>query len=143
MQNRTRFILAAAAAVPFVAGHAQAQQTVRLFWFAGQSNMVGGSTLDDLPTELAGTRDDVMHTYRLNQISDPDGWGGLANHGGIIGGTTYGPDLSFGHAVADAMASMFPDDEIAIIKTAHNGTALARQWLPGSSATSHASPRRR
>jgi hypothetical protein len=112
-------------------GDFQSRETIKLFVFAGQSNMVGGNSLDALatidPARLEATPE-VRHTYRLNQTSDPDGWGALAHHNGVIGGTTWGPDLVFGQ---DHNA-LGMEHKTAMIKTARSGTSLAKDWVPSA-----------
>ncbi|MEM1165127.1 MAG: sialate O-acetylesterase [Planctomycetota bacterium] len=119
---------------------AAAGEHIHLFVFAGQSNMVGGNPVNaqhagvlGLPFEqsLEGINPDwyepepdVRYTHRLSTIND-GGWHELVHHRWNPSGTSWGPDLPFGHLIHEA----WPEANIAVIKTAFGGTALNSSWL--------------
>jgi lysophospholipase L1-like esterase len=88
-----------------------------VFVLAGQSNMVGH----------------LQPTFVLEPPYDapqPDvriwdaGWAPLAPGYG----DDWGPELSFGRAIADAM----PDEDVRLVKAAFRGTALYDDWAPAT-----------
>ncbi len=90
---------------------------VKVFIFAGQSNMVGRSDPKLLPDEYRQPLANV-HLY-ANQA-----WRELA--GPVRGRDGVGPEVSAARLLADA----FPEEEIVIVKTAVGGTNLHTQWNP-------------
>jgi hypothetical protein len=112
-----------------ITGGAAHAGTVDLFLFAGQSNMVGGASVAGLPMNVLPPRHDVQYSWRLHTgqgVNESDGFGPLQHLGGMGLGTTFGPELSFGHRVADAL----PDRDFAIAKFAVNGSSLDSRWGP-------------
>lgn len=100
--------LASLLALPIAAGEA-----VNLFVLAGQSNMAGKAVPGRLVEEVKPFPAHVrLHTKH--------GWGPLRC------GTTFGPEIGFGVAMARA----WPDGEIGLIKYAVDGTSLATRWHP-------------
>ncbi len=102
---------------------------VDLFLLAGQSNMVGGAPIGDLDPRYAPPREDVLYSYRLGTgagTNESDGFGALRHLHGTGVGASYGPELGFGHTLADAM----PDRRFALAKFAVNGSSLANRWGP-------------
>lgn len=103
-------------------------KTLRVFIFAGQSNMVGSdSKVDDIKrfppfTGLEKPQGKVMFSYNIGredkQVSD--GWVDLQAVGGIVG-----PELSFARRVSQGTKA-----PIAIIKCAAGGTTLGGDWNP-------------
>jgi hypothetical protein len=94
--------------------------TLKVFLLGGQSNMVGsGTDVGDLPPALRGPQDDVLFFYggTSSPISLQPG-----------SGSQYGPEITFGRAMADA----FPGQSIALIKHAQGGTDLQNQWDPAT-----------
>lgn len=101
---------------------------VRVFIFAGQSNMVGSdSKVDDIQrfAPYAGLEKPQRHirfSYSIGRESrhESEGWVALqpVNRG-------FGPELSFGKRVAAATGAT-----IAIIKCAAGGTDLGADWNP-------------
>ena len=105
-----------------------ADDVVRVFIFAGQSNMVGSDSkikdIDNFPPfrGLGTPQNDVLFTYILGREdkTTSDGWVSLqpVNNG-------FGPELSFARKVTAAI-----DAPIAIIKCAAGGTHLGGDWNP-------------
>ncbi len=99
---------------------------VKVILMAGQSNMEGrgqNADLADLAPGLQQPQADVqIHWHGVWSDLQP-GLGGQ--------NTEFGPELTFGRAVADAL----PGENIVLIKYAAGGTNLAEDWnpsLPGS-----------
>lgn len=101
---------------------------VRVFIFAGQSNMVGThSRVADIQRfppfiGLDQPQPKVLFSYKLGreQMAASDGWIALQP-------TTdyFGPELSFGRRVSQKIEA-----PIAIIKCASGGTSLGEDWNP-------------
>lgn len=103
-------------------------ETVRVFIFAGQSNMVGSDSkvadIDRFPpfAGLGEAQSDVMFSYcigRENKMTS-DGWVDLQPVNNVVG-----PELSFARKVKENI-----DAPIAIIKCAAGGTHLGGDWNP-------------
>jgi len=103
-------------------------ETVRVFIFAGQSNMVGAdSKAKDIKRfpPFAGLdlpQDKVLFSYNLGREEKrtSDGWVALQPLNGVVG-----PELSFASRVSQAIEA-----PIAIIKCAAGGTTLGGDWNP-------------
>jgi len=102
--------------------------TLRVFIFAGQSNMVGSdSKVDDIKrfppfAGLEQPQSQVKFSYcmgRENKMNS-DGWVDLAPVNNVVG-----PELSFARKVSQGI-----DAPIAIIKCAAGGTHLGGDWNP-------------
>ncbi|MFM7130650.1 MAG: sialate O-acetylesterase, partial [bacterium] len=103
-------------------------KTLRVFIFAGQSNMVGShSRVVDIKrfppfAGLDKPQANVLFSYKIGreQMLTSDGWTALQP-------TTdyFGPELSFGKIVSQNV-----EDPIAIIKIASGGTTLGEDWNP-------------
>ena len=105
-----------------------ADDPLRVFILAGQSNMVGGGLLGELPPSLDSLQTDVLYSWRLRttQTVASDEWVALQHYASAPpAGVSYGPELSFGRQLADALP-----DQIAILKLAANGTNLHTDWDP-------------
>jgi len=107
---------------------AEDPQPVRVFIFAGQSNMVGSdSKVDDIQrfppfVGLEDAQPDVLFSYcigRENKMTS-DGWTDLQAVNNVVG-----PELSFARKVSENV-----DAPIAIIKCAAGGTHLGGDWNP-------------
>ncbi len=100
---------------------------VKVFLLGGQSNMLGRAPSSGLPTSpvnLQEPQDDVLFYYNNNI-----GLTTLRPGSGKFT-TEFGPEVSFGRAIADA----YPSDNIALIKYAAGGTSLYNDWAPGTGA---------
>lgn len=103
-------------------------KTLRVFIFAGQSNMVGSDSrardIDRFPpfVGLANPQDNVLFSYNLGREdkTESKGWTALQPVNGIVG-----PELSFARKVAKETGA-----PIAIIKCAAGGTTLGADWNP-------------
>lgn len=103
-------------------------ETLRVFIFAGQSNMVGSDSkaadIDRFPpfAGLAEPQAAVRFSYCIGREDKlrSNGWVALQPVDGIVG-----PELSFARRVAGATAA-----PIAIIKCAAGGTHLGGDWNP-------------
>lgn len=90
---------------------------LKVFIFAGQSNMVGtGANVSDLPKDLKGDQKSALFFNRGN-------WVTLAP--GKTETKWFGPEVSFSHKV-----SMEIKEPIGIIKYSLPGTNLAQHWSP-------------
>ena len=105
---------------------AQAAEPVRVFLFAGQSNMEGADTDPKLVSEFPPYRtvfeplEDVRYSYQTGANHKSDGWTGLkpvANN--------FGPEITFARGFR--RQSKAP---LALIKDAWGGTTLFNDWDP-------------
>ena len=90
---------------------------------AGQSNMVGGALVQELPPhqlEFANTVPGLRHRLWLNGYFAGDEWSDLHPRSG----TLIGPEMMFGHVLGRHRQV----DEIALFKMAYNGTSLHCDW---------------
>ncbi|MEI7575680.1 MAG: sialate O-acetylesterase [Armatimonadota bacterium] len=103
-------------------------KTLRVFIFAGQSNMVGShsrATDIKLFPPFAGLdqpQENVMYSYSIGreEMNSSNGWTTLKPLGNVIG-----PEVSFARKVARVTKA-----PIAIIKCASGGTTLGEDWNP-------------
>lgn len=101
---------------------------LRVFIFAGQSNMVGADSnakeINQFPPfrGLGEARPEVRFSYCVGREdkTQSEGWVALQPVKGMVG-----PELSFAASVTDHI-----EDPIAIIKVAAGGTTLAVDWNP-------------
>ena len=108
------------------------KKTVRVFIFAGQSNMEGGhSRVEDIhrfpPFDgLDKPQENVLYSYNIGREEKhtSNGWLTLQPVNQI-----FGPELSFAKRVLQAT-----DAPIAIIKCAAGGTHLGGDWNPNNPA---------
>ncbi|MEQ1634799.1 MAG: sialate O-acetylesterase, partial [Planctomycetota bacterium] len=122
--------LLAALATPLLAQNDT--KTVRVFLFAGQSNMVGSDSdpaeIELYPpfADLAEPQTQVRYWYVIGREDKQRsrGWEALKPVG-----STVGPELSFGREVAARTNA-----PIAIVKIAAGGTMLATDWNPDQPA---------
>ncbi len=104
------------------------EQPLRVFIFAGQSNMVGTHSkvehIHRFPpfADLDRPQENVLFSYKLGRESmvTSDDWIALQPTGDY-----FGPELSFGKRVAQSIEA-----PIAIIKCASGGTSLGEDWNP-------------
>jgi hypothetical protein len=124
-------LLAALLLVPVAACCADADSdanTLRVFIFAGQSNMEGGhSQAKDIHRypPFAGLdlpQENVRYAYNIGREDKltSEGWVALQPLGNL-----FGPELSFGRRVSQEIKA-----PIAIIKCAAGGTTLGGDWNP-------------
>ena len=114
--------------MPLAAQDKDDNQTVRVFIFAGQSNMVGSdSKLQDVKrfppfVGLENSQPNVRFSYCLGRENKTrsDGWVDLAAVNNVVG-----PELSFARRVSGTIKA-----PIAIIKCAAGGTHLGGDWNP-------------
>jgi len=97
----------------------------KVFLLAGQSNMSGRAEVGEgMPAELRGPQKDVLIWYEPDDSqkgsAPANGWTALTP----FTGGDFGPEVSFGRAVADAMKG----DRIALIKYARGGSNLHTDW---------------
>lgn len=114
--------------IPLTAQQKDDTRTVRVFIFAGQSNMVGSDSrardIKRFPpfAGLENSQESVKFSYcigRNNKLKS-DGWVALKPVNGVVG-----PELSFARKVAGAIKA-----PVAIIKCAAGGTHLGGDWNP-------------
>ena len=117
-----------ALALTAVAQNNDDHKTLRIFIFAGQSNMVGSdSKVKDIKrfppyAGLEEAQDKTLFTYCLGRENKTrsKGWEALAPINNIVG-----PELSFARKVTEHIKA-----PIAIIKVAAGGTHLGGDWNP-------------
>jgi hypothetical protein len=132
MHNRTALNLCLALAVLLTGScRLKAQQddkTLRVFIFAGQSNMVGSDSkakdIERYPpfVGLEQPQTDVLFSYCIGRENKhkSEGWVSLAPVENVVG-----PELSFARKVTDNINA-----PVAIIKVAAGGTHLGGDWNP-------------
>lgn len=110
-----------------VLGTVPASAATKVFLLAGQSNMAGHET--GLPT---ATYNEVQTGVKYWNASS-NGWTDLAPG---FGCTTndIGPEVGFGYALHN---TIFPDDDIYLIKYGQDSTSLAGQWNPNGSGSAY------
>jgi hypothetical protein len=109
--------------------------TYRLYFLGGQSNMVGYGRVSELPADMIHAADRVM-IFEGRTAPDGDrnagvglwaplqpgyGYGFQTEDDYLVLSERFGPELSFGHA----LASKLPDERIALVKYAFGGSGLA------------------
>lgn len=108
---------------PLQAQDRPADPYVDVVILAGQSNMVGGGHIADLPPNLVDLASPIRgFLYRswLNGSLQGDDWVDL----GPRNGTFIGPEMMFGQVLAEHR----DPQSLAIIKMAYNGTSLNCDW---------------
>jgi hypothetical protein len=103
-------------------------KTIRVFIFAGQSNMVGTHSrvadINNFPpfAGLDKPQKKILFSYKLGreEMETSDGWIDMQPAGDY-----FGPELSFAKQVSQNIKA-----PIAIIKCASGGTGLADDWNP-------------
>ncbi len=103
-------------------------RTLRVFIFAGQSNMVGSDSdakeIDNFPPFVGAGNEQskIRYSYAIGRetMHRSDGWNTLQPVNNVVG-----PELSFGKIVSDNIKA-----PIAIIKCASGGTTLGGDWNP-------------
>ena len=103
-----------------------ADDELRVFIFAGQSNMVGSDSKDSLVDNhppfkgAAEQQKDIRFSYNLGPDKSSDGWVAMkpVDH-------VFGPEMTFARKLKKH--AKYP---IAIIKDAWGGTTLVNDWNP-------------
>ncbi len=99
------------------AGFAQESKPLKVFVFAGQSNMVGmRGAADELPEAMRSPNPKAL-------FWTGEGWEPIAP--GVSEKKGFGPEIAFAHAWTERTG-----ETIGIIKHSVGGTSLATQWLP-------------
>ena len=139
------------------AGHAMADQPIKVFILAGQSNMQGQGVVDmDHPEHYNHGKGNLVWSMKHSKFKDQmkhlrDAKGNWADRDDVrisykvkgktrsgkltigytgYGGSTHiGPELQFGHVVGDAF-----DEPVLLIKTAWGGKSLHKDFRPPSAA---------
>ncbi|MFK7789499.1 MAG: sialate O-acetylesterase [Phycisphaeraceae bacterium] len=107
-----------------------------VYIMAGQSNMDGRGTVSALPTALQAAQPNARIYYANpndGAATTRSGWTDLAPGYSIgpgassIPSNTFGPEVSFGGAIASAVPT---GNKVAIIKVSKGGTSLQFDWSP-------------
>ena len=112
-----------------VSGQSNSTSPVKIFLFAGQSNMDGCGKPEELP-EKYKVHPENTTTWDNKKESwvnlDENTFAKRRNH-------YFGPEIAFSHRLAKA----YPESTIAVIKTSAGGTGLYKHWLPGKAMYKH------
>lgn len=105
---------------------------ISVFILAGQSNATGQGYIANLtPGQTAQSEVSIYHSGKphLNGKGDANQWHPLMQASESV--DRFGPELGLGYRLYQLIGG---SRKIGIIKHAHSGTDLARQWNPGASA---------
>jgi hypothetical protein len=119
--SRTTPIVAALFGLVFVfilAGSAAAAH-YKVVLLGGQSNMDGRGATSGLPAALQSPQPNVL-LFEGSTLAPLE-----------PSGADFGPEITFGHTIADAL----PSDKFALIKHAASGTDLHTDWDPAAGGT--------
>jgi hypothetical protein len=123
---RVYTLLALITSLVLMSGLTHADDVMRIFLFAGQSNMVGSDAqterIDEFPPfrGAGAPQEDVLYSYVLeNGTQASTGWVPLRPL------NSFGPELTFARRVKQQISS-----PIGIIKSAVGGTTVAFDWNP-------------
>ena len=103
-----------------------AAEPVRVFLFAGQSNMEGADTNSKLVETFPPFSDalrpleNVRYSYQTGADDKSKGWTDLS-----VVGNNFGPEITFARAFRQQSK-----DPLALIKDAWGGTTLVNDWAP-------------
>jgi len=112
-------------AAAVISGVASAD-AVNIIVLAGQSNMVGGGTIDELDASLQ-LWVDPMPEVPFRQWLNGSEYGLLQWDAHLEPrGVHFGPEMSLLHRLVEAR----PQEAFAVIKVAYDGTNLGCSWLP-------------
>jgi hypothetical protein len=95
---------------------------IHVFLIGGQSNANGHARASDLPANLQAPQSDVLYYYNSNGITP--------NLVPLSPRTTFGPEVTFGRAMADYFAPS--KARVAILQYAVGGSNLYIHWRPAS-----------
>lgn len=100
---------------------AESAKKTEVFLLAGQSNMNGLGKVENLP-------EPYKRDFEKVKVWDSEDKKWVPLSPGVVNkdGKTFGPELSFGHAITEVL----PGDDIRLVKFAVNGTALYNDWAP-------------
>jgi iduronate 2-sulfatase len=128
--------------VTLLGGAAGRADQYEVFLVAGQSNCDGRGKASELTgslAEWAKLQGDVLIAYSCSKLRGPaltsggfkplrPGWSVAPgkNRPTKLPSGTFGPEVSFGRAMADNMKGK----KVALVKFAEGGTSLARDWNP-------------
>lgn len=132
-------VLRISAVVSFLFGFPSysAAEAVKVFILAGNSNMTGTASADNLPSQWNAPQDDVwiwldrqMTGGQWTNLGPGHGWSTHAPRPNepepLDPRNGVGPELSIGRRLADA----FPNHRIALIKHGDGGGSLTSEWNP-------------
>lgn len=94
-------------------------KAVKVFLLGGQSNMVGGGKAAKLEPPYT----EPLETLTVWNLGK---WKPLSLSLNINKPGEFGPEIPFGHAIAQA----YPGEDIRLVKYARGGTALFNDWSP-------------
>jgi hypothetical protein len=98
---------------------------IQVFLMAGQSNMSGNANAVNLPIDLQSPLPAVRYNYHIgNPTTVSTGWEDLSPW---VRNSAYGPEMGFGHRLNSDVP-----DPVALLKHAHGGTSLERDWNPAA-----------
>lgn len=109
--------------------------TIKVFILGGQSNADGEADSAGLSPPLSDPQNDVLYYQGNGNPSDsvPENEWMSLQPGGAQDVGEFGPEVSFGRTMADAIGS--PDQTVAVVKWATGGSTLANQWAAGGDGT--------
>ena len=128
MRHTLSFVLSALCLLASASAQRNDDKAVRVFIFAGQSNMVGADSkvadIERFPpfAGLGAPQEKVRfrHCIGRENKTTSDGWTALQPVRGMVG-----PELSFARKVTENTKA-----QVAIIKVAAGGTTLGGDWNP-------------
>jgi hypothetical protein len=110
---------------------AEPAKPIDVYLIAGQSNATGQGYMANLPDGVTPNPKVLLfHSGKshLDSGSEPNTW--LPLHQASESPDRFGPELGFGSRLAE----LRPGRPIALIKHAHSGTDLHKDWEPGKDA---------
>jgi hypothetical protein len=128
-------------------GTVTSPRILKVYLQAGQSNSDGRAVTNGLSLNVLNPQNDVLFYYYLTgSAANGDGTLGRLTTlrpgaSALGGGTTFGPELTFGRTLADyyALSNGVGTSTvmIAIIKYAHGGTSLISDWAANGTSSSN------
>ncbi len=126
-----------------------APRILKVYLQGGQSNADGRAPTNGLPAALLAPQPDVAYYYYINgAAANGDGTLGTlttlrpgGSQGVGVTGPAFGPELTFGRALANdfAVTNGVPTNAVmvAIIKYARGGTSLVTNWAAGGTSATN------